>query len=371
MDTYKSGPFVFSLNYDRQGLSNQLTKAKILFRTIADIPILPERASRLEEELIRKSIFGTAAIEGSPLSQEAVNEILSQEKTEGRIKDAQKKIRNLKEAYKIMKNIEVLFKPWPLEEKLIKGMHEIITKDCEGPENIPGQYRNEIVKVGDQEHGGLYVPPKIFEDIKNLMREFINWINSPEVLGEDTAIRAALAHYHIALIHPFRNGNGRTARAIEAILLKSSGIKFVPHMLSNFYYKNLDDYFWAFSRAEQNDSYDITSFLQFFLEGLISSLEEIQSTIFSWIRMFTLKDYYTYLRKEKEITQRQFDLLILVIETAEYFSLKDLFEKEKFRIIYRKVGERTARRDLKLLEQKRLIKADKKGNFILNYKVLE
>lgn len=370
LDTFKSGPFIFSLNYNKEQLISQLAEAKVLYTTVAEIPILPDLASRLEEELIKKSIFGTAAIEGNPLTEEKVNKVLSQEEIKGKMERAEKQIRNLKEAYQIIKNIKPSPQPMLLEESLIKELHNIITKDCEGPDNSPGQYRNHIVKVGNEEHGGIYTPPKIFEDIQNLMKHFIEWINSKEVLEEDVAIRGALAHYHFALIHPFGNGNGRTARAIEAILLKSAGIRFVPHMLSNFYYRNIDDYFWAFSRSERNDANNITPFIEFFLKGLISSLEEIKSNIFFWIRKFTLRDYYIYLRKSKKITQRQLDFLILLLDSREEFTLKDLSEKEKFTIIYRKVSERTARRDLKLLEGIRLIQVSQNGNFFLNDKIL-
>jgi DNA-binding transcriptional ArsR family regulator len=83
-----------------------------------------------------------------------------------------------------------------------------------------------------------------------------------------------------------------------------------------------------------------------------------------------LRDYYIYLSKKKEITQRQFDFLTLLLEFAEAFSLKDLLEKDKFRVIYRGVSERTARRDLKELEKKYLIVLNEQGNYILNIKVL-
>ena len=371
VDTFKSGPFVFSLNYDKEKLNGQLVKARVLYTTIAEIPILPNLANRLEEELIRKSIFGTAAIEGNPLSQEQVNKVLTEEERKRKVERAEKQIQNLKEAYRIIKDIKPSSKPLELDEGLIRKLHKVITEDSEGPRNTPGQYRNHIVKVGDKEHGGIDIPPKILEDIKNLMSEFIKWINSKEVLEEDEAIRAALAHYYSAFIHPFGDGNGRTARAVEAIVLKSAGIKFVPHMLSNFYYRNIDNYFWVFSLSRNNKSYDITPFLEFFLKGLVSSLEEIQSRIFRWIREFTLRDYYEYLKQKNLITRRQLDLLILLLKLQEKFSLKDLFEKDEFRIIYRNVSGRTARRDLKLLMEKELIKQEKDGNFALNYKALE
>jgi len=370
VDTFKSGPFIFSQNYDKEKLDRLIGEARMLYRTVADIPILPDMAAKLEEDLIRKSIFSTAGIEGNPLSQEKVDKILSQEEMKGKAEKAEKQIRNLKEAYQIIKNINISSSALTLNEDLIKNLHKVITKDCENPENIPGQYRNRPVKVGDEEHGGIYIPPKILDDIKNLMSHFVEWMNSKDVLSEDISIRACLAHYHLALIHPFDNGNGRTSRAIEAILLKSAGIRFVPHMLSNFYYKNIDEYFRVFSLSERNNEHSITPFVEFFLKGLIASLEEIKEKSFSWIRILTLRDFYRALRKNGEISQRQFDFINLLLELPSQFSLKDLFEKDIFKVIYRHVGERTARRDLKILIEKKLIKTTEDGIYALNINVL-
>jgi len=370
IETFKSGPFVFSLNYNRVELKGLLSEAKILYRIIAGIPILPDLAARLEEDLIKRSIFGTAAIEGNPLSEEDVEKVLLEEEFSSKKQKAEKQITNLKIAYQIIKNTPFSGSPVVLKEDLIKELNKIITTDCEEFDNIPGAYRNAPVKVGDTAHGGVYTPPKAFDDIKNLMGHFIEWINSPELVAEDAAVRACLAHYYLALIHPFGNGNGRTARAVEAIMLKSSGIRFVPHMLSNFYYKNIDDYFWAFTKSERNDKNDITPFIEFFLTGLVASLEEIRDKNFAWIRILTLKDYYKHLRKDRDITQRQFDLLTLLLNNPQEFCLKDLYGKDFFKVLYRSISERTARRDLENLKEKKLIVLNEKGNFVLNYKIL-
>lgn len=370
IETFKSGPFVFSLNYDKTKLGGLLVEAKILYRTIAGIPILPDLAARLEEDLIKRSIFGTAAIEGNPLSEDDVKKVLSEEEIKSKTQRAEKQIRNLKIAYQIIKKTAPSGNPFVLNEDLIKELNKIITTECEEPDNIPGNYRNSTVKVGDQAHGGVYTPPKVFDDIKVLMGHFIEWINSPELLAEDEAVRACLAHYYLALIHPFGNGNGRTARVVEAIMLKSDGIKFVPHMLSNFYYKNIDDYFWAFSKSERNDKNDITPFVEFFLTGLVASLVEIRDKIFAWIRKFTLEDYYKHLRREKTITQRQFNFLTLLLNNPQEFSLKDLYEKDFFKVIYRSISERTARRDLENLKGKGLIILNEKGNYVLHHMIL-
>ncbi len=245
-----------------------------------------------------------------------------------------------------------------------------MTKDTEIGSNLSGKYRNEKVRVGDIDHGGVYTPPKNLADIKNLMKCYVQWINSNDLLNEDPSIRAAMAHYHLALIHPFRDGNGRTARLVETLLLKSAGIKFVPYMLSNFYYKNIDEYFYMFSLAEKNKEHDITDFLKLVLNGIISSLEELQGHIFSWIRGFVLKEFYSQLKKGRRITQRQFDLLVLLLEFDEEFSLNDLLEKDKFQVIYRGISERTVRRDVKKLLSEGLLSAAAENKFKLNKKVI-
>ncbi len=369
VETFKAGHFAFSLNYDRDKLRNLLVEAKIEFSTIADIPILPNLAARLEEELIRRSIFGTAAIEGNPLSEEAVNKVLTVEEKNKKIEDSAIQILNLKKVYQQIKSTQISSESLKLSEELIRSFHKTITEGCKEEDNYPGHYRNDARQVGDIKHGGIYTPPRILEDIKTLMGGFIEWINSPIVLKEDAAIRAALAHYYLGLIHPFGNGNGRTARAIEAMLLVSSGIKFVPHMLSNYYYKNIDEYFLAFSLSEHSKDYDVTPFLEFFLKGVFSSIKEIKFRIFGFIRTFTLADYYKHLRRIKTITQRQFDFLTLLLEFGGAFTLKDLFEEQKFMVIYRKVSERTARRDLANLQKNKLIVLQD-NSYTLNYKIL-
>ena len=271
--TFKSGKFVFSAKYDEQKIKPLLVESRILYETIKDLPILPDMATSLEEELIRRSIFGTAAIEGSPLTEEKVAEIVSSPEYTGKTKKAEKEILNLKNVYGLIKVLPEGTSPFRIGEDLIKNIHEIITKDLEDKQNTPGKYRSDIVYVGDEGHGGRYVPPKILDDIKNLMKEYAEWINSEDIKNLSPIIRAALAHYHFGLIHPFGDGNGRTARVIEALLLSAAGIKYIPVMLSNFYYKNMDDYYWAFSKSIKNKENDVTPFLEFVLKGFIEELK--------------------------------------------------------------------------------------------------
>jgi Fic family protein len=288
--TNKSGKFAFSAKYSSEKVAAYLIECRILSRTINDLPILPKIYSQIEEDLIKRAIFSTAAIEGNPLSADKVSEILSNPKHIQSKEKAQTEINNLKNAYEFIKNITPPDSFLTINEKLLREIHKAVTKDIDYNDNIPGNFRNHIVKVGDKSHGGVYTPPKIIEDINVLASFFIQWINNKNILNLDPIIRAALAHYHLSLIHPFADGNGRTARLIEALILQASGIKYVPVMLSNFYYRNLDDYYRAFSAAIKNKENDISSFLEFVLLGMVESLKEIKEIITYHITVLTLKD---------------------------------------------------------------------------------
>ena len=369
--TFKSGYFSFSRKYSVRELQPLRIEARVLYETVKDLPILPVLATDLEQDLIRRSIFGTAALEGNPLTEERVAEIIINSEIIQPEARAEIEIKNLKNTYDLLKTIDTFEAPPMINEDLIKTVHKTITLGIEDNQNNPGQYRNHLVRVGDIQHGGVYTPPKILKDIEMLMSGFIEWINSEEILSLDKEIRAALAHYYLGLIHPFGDGNGRTARFIEALILRLSGLKYVPVMLSNYYYRNLDEYFWVFSKSIKSNDNDVTPFLKFVLAGFVESLKEIKERIVFYIRKFSLRDFYASLKENKTITQRQHDLLIVLLENNfPAFKLNDLYNLTTLNILYRQVSERTARRDLDKLKKMGLVKPTEDNKYITNMEVL-
>lgn len=362
--TYKSEIFYFSDKYEEEKINNLLIRATILNETILDLPVLPALSSRLEPEIMYSSISGTAAIEGNPIDEAGVKKIAEGKEVDEYTKKDKQEIVNLIQAYGILSGIEKT-ESYLLSEDLVRKLHSCITKEVPDENNIPGQYRNGTVYVGDKAHGGVYSPPKTIDDIKFLMKEFIDWINSPEILEINPFIRAALAHYHFCIIHPFWDGNGRTARLIESIILQAANIKYVPKELSNFYYRNIDEYFNAFSKSIKIKR-EVTPFLEFTLKAAVSSLDKIKKSIVYFIRVSALRDYYAYQRQNKLITDRQFELLSLLLDYSVSFTIKDLFSMSPFTLLYKRVSTQTARRDLKKLTDLKLLSIDDEGRYFLN-----
>jgi Fic family protein len=367
--TFKSGKFYFCEEYDTGQIDNLLVRAAVLNETITDLPILPELASQIEPEIMYSSIAGTAAIEGNPVTGEDVERIAKGEVLEQYTKKDQQEIKNLITAYAILADIRPGKEPFLLTEELICNLHNLITADVPDEHNVPGNYRNGIVHVGDKAHGGTYTPPKILKDVQNLMKEYVEWINTKEVLQLSPFIRASLAHYYFCVIHPFWDGNGRTGRLLEAILLKSANVKYIPRELSNYYYRNVDEYYCSFSRSIKLKK-DVTPFIRFCLEGTVETLTKIKEHIIYFIRVFSLRDYYRAQRQNKTLTARQHELLGLLLDNPVKITLKDLHERKPFSILYGSVTTQTARRDLKKLTSLTLLNVDENNSYSLNLRAI-
>lgn len=358
----KGGMFTFSC--ERNQLADALlTQIETLYSTVRRMPMLPEIAQKLEVDLTRRSIFGTAAIEGNPLTENEVGELIDngsvQESGDATTdkQRAQKEIRNLKQAYAAFVPRAVATEsPLLLTEDSIRDLHRTLTQGLGYYHNSPGNYRNEIVKVGDANHGGVYTPPRTLDDIATLMGMFVelvnnaNWfenIKSEHRPVSAAIIRSAFAHYYIAKIHPFQDGNGRTARLVESIILTGSGVRFIGPMLSNYYYQHLDAYFIAFSQARKANSF--APFLEFVAAGAVECLQEIHGTLADYTAHQLIKSHIMNCLERKSISRRQHDLLLILHKTGQAFSLSSLYSDPILKPLYTPVSESTARRDIRHL----------------------
>ncbi len=364
-------PFYFSRLYEPDAeIGTHLFELWSFAKHLAELPLTPPLFGGLKDELIRRSIHGTAAIEGNPFSEDEVGEVLIRAEEGNEPNRSEKEIWNLKAAYLTM---EENCRDRPptiinITESLIRSIHRVVVAGVDEGYNIPGYYRNHSIEVGDKGHGGIYRPPKALADVKKLMAEFTVWINSQEVAGLGPYLRAALAHYHLVLIHPFSDGNGRVARLIEAYILMAGGVPFLPYELSNWYYRHLDDYFRAIAETQKDKRHRVTGFVKFALQGMAESAKLIWDRVRSFLWLAVWRDYLAALRDSRAITQRQYDLLRILTETDRDKALvtETLFTDYLFAPLYRKVSRRTARRDLVKLAQRGLLRQDEEGRFKIN-----
>lgn len=240
---------------------------------------------------ILRAVQGTTGIEGIELSEDEVERVLEAAPGEralspGRERE-EKEVRNAANVMRYVADLVRSSPATPMTEELICHIHELTTEGIDYENNVPGRYRHHSARAG------TYVPPRTAAEIQRLMAEFIEWFNLGQASQWPPAVRAIAAHFYVVSIHPFGDGNGRTARAVEAFLLFKGGINARGfYSLANYYYRNRDgDYIRLLDHVRFETQGDLTPFVRFGLRGLVEELEGVHKAVIDEVRIISFRDY--------------------------------------------------------------------------------
>jgi Fic family protein len=253
-----------------------LGEARSKCEHVAGVPLQPEIAQRLFTMYLVKGVHATTAIEGNTLSEEDIARHLSGELQVPPSKEYQKKeVDNLVQAFNAI--VEAVKDRGPRERitpDLICHLNHAVLRDLELEDAvIPGRVRKHSVGV-------LRYPGAPYEDCELLLDRLCRWLNEESFDGEGSfgmaaaILKAILAHLYIAWIHPFGDGNGRTARLLEFYLLVNAGVS-VPsaHLLSDHYNQTRPEYYRYLDHASRSGG-DIVPFLHYATAGFVEELRE-------------------------------------------------------------------------------------------------
>lgn len=331
---------------------------------VSKVPLKPELSKILHSTYLAKGVQGTTAIEGNTLSEEEVKK-----RIEGKLKlpDSMeyqgKEIDNVLEACNGI--VEKLRdgEPQEISPEEIKSYNEIILKDLPLEENIvPGQISQR--DVGVFRYRGA---PR--EDCEYLLDKMCAWLNSSHFNSDENKIvfaiiKAVLAHLYIAWIHPFGDGNGRTARLVELKIMLASGAPApVCHLLSNHYNKTRSEYYRQLDYASESGG-NIYQFIRYAVKGLADQLrEQINFIDLQQLEIFW-RDYIfeAFGENPGRISKRRRNLAL------EFWGVIEPLKIEEIRRISPKVAEqysrkstRTIQRDIEFLAKKDFIEKQQDG----------
>jgi len=247
----------------------------------------------------------------------------------------------------------------PFSKEVILELHKIVTENTLEEKEFAGKFRNDSVYIVDNNGKAIYTPPSA-DQIDELVQEMIDWINQEsEESFIHPVIKASALHFYFVYLHPFFDGNGRTARALFYFYLLKNKYDFFKYFsISSIIRKNRAAYYKSIKDVEDYEA-DLTYFLIFMADSILKAIAEIRGRIAGHYK----KEYY--LNKIKELnlllSQRQGKF----IKKFLLWGVKEVsIEKYKqmFGIVYQ-----TARADLLDLETKKILIKEKKGKrFIFN-----
>jgi len=242
---------------------------------MAGVPLLPGVAQHLHEIFLAKGVLATTAIEGNTLTEEEVlKQIEGQLKLPPSKEYLGKEIDNIVEACNSIGIAILEGSATDLKPETIKQFNLMVLRNLPLDEKvIPGEIRSHSVVVG-----GYKGAPA--EDCSYLLDRLCNWLNT-ELVPPRTdlkiafgILKAIVSHIYIAWIHPFGDGNGRTARLVEFQILLSVGVpSTAAHLLSNHYNQTRTEYYRQLGLANKMNG-DIFPFIEYALQGFVDGLKE-------------------------------------------------------------------------------------------------
>ncbi|MCL2722824.1 MAG: Fic family protein [Polyangiaceae bacterium] len=348
-----------------------LGEARSKLGHIARSSLRPSTATKLNQLYLARGVRATTAIEGNTLSEDQV-----MKQIEGTLRLPPSKEYLGTEVQNIL---DACNEVWSraLERR---GRYEItVDRICEfnekalhglprGEDVVPGSIREH--SVGLAQYRGA--PAK---DCKYLLEKLCEWLNGPDFGKNDrrselrpvfAILKAILAHLYIAWIHPFGDGNGRTARLLEFEILANAGMpQPAAHVLSNFYNETRDEYYRQLDAASKSKG-DVIPFIHYAVQGFVDGLREQIDTIRNQQFDIIWRNFvHEFFQNDESATGKRQRYLVLAISEQPTPVAKSELSRVNARVAqaYAKISPRTVVRDVNALLQKGLLDRTADGRY--------
>lgn len=243
--------------------------------------ILPKHELRLRRQAAIRMTHHSTEIEGNRLNMKQVEALYAKKKIDAPDRDIYE-VQNYLNALKYIEKFIADKKS--TTEKAILQIHKFVTAKTMDVK-FCGVYRPGPIYVVRRRVGMpqeiIYTGPEA-KHVQKRMTDFVVWLKVSEEKEINPVIVAAIAHLEIAAIHPFNDGNGRTARALATLLLYQRGYDFRRlFALEDYYNTDRPAYYKAINLGKTYDERkkDITSWLEYFTRGFRKEIDNVKNSI--------------------------------------------------------------------------------------------
>ena len=316
---------------------------------IENAPLVPSFEKQFQSDAIVRTVHHGTHIEGNDLSLLQTRKVLEGESIVAKHRDIQEVI-NYRNVVELLE--ELAFKKGGYEIEMITEIHRLTTDKLVSDEE-KGVFRKVQVVVKNEETGEAILKPPAFVEVPHLIGKLIEFLNSDLAKEIHPVLLAGITHYFLVAVHPFVEGNGRTARAFSTLVLIKSGydIKRFFSLEEHFdsdplaYYQALAE---VDKQAVDVRDRDLTSWLEYFTGVVAIELEKVKEKVrrISLDTRFKLK-----VGTQVALTERQMRLI-------EYISDRGGAGMKELRNVLKMVSEDTILRDLRVLLEKGIIKKE-------------
>jgi Fic family protein len=311
-----------------------------------------DKQKYLTNALMEESIY-SSKIEGASTTRVKAKEMLRKNKTP-KNKSEQMILNNYETIQYISEHKE--------EEISIEKLYEIhrlVTKKTLEEDQVGVFRENDEILVMNDLTGEIVHTPPPFKELETLMKSFCEFFNNnPKENFIHPIVKASILHFLIGYIHPFADGNGRTARALFYWYLLKNGYWLTEYLsISRVIMKSKTQYENAYLYTEIDDM-DVTYFIHYQVKVLTQAFEDLKEYMGEKKKEEkNLAEFY----KEPNINERQAQILFWIKENSNRnFTVKEI------ETVF-SVTNQTARTDLESLVEKNILKKIKVNQKTANY----
>jgi Fic family protein len=260
--------------------ATHLMRIEAARQAVADLPITSSVLAGLRETARLFSTHYSTMIEGNRLAREEVSSLIEQGRHfPGRERDEAEVLGY----YAAIERLErFAAQGGDVMDLQVRTLHALVMAGRKAVKK-PTPYRggqNVIRDAGSRRI--VYMPPEA-SDVPRLMEELLDWLRRSEREGVPCPIRAGIAHYQFATVHPYYDGNGRTARLLTTLILHRGGYDLKGlYSLEEYYARDLSAYYRALAVGPSHNYYqgraeaDITAWVEYFCAGMADSFESVR-----------------------------------------------------------------------------------------------
>lgn len=238
--------------------------------------LLPAREFALRRTVNIKLAHSSTSIEGNSLEEYQVKKLLDDNKVIGK----KNEIREVQNYFRALRLVDDLSQTPTVSLKNVLGLHKAVMSGLTETSKI-GVFRKGKIYITNQEKV-VYTGPESKEVIVSI-EDLLSWLISAQDIHP--ILRAGLLHYQFVSIHPFSDGNGRTARLITLLQLYQSGWDFRKSLaLDEFYNSDRLGYYRALQTGKSYDdrqSAELTGWITYFVRGFWESALKLKEQVLS------------------------------------------------------------------------------------------
>ncbi len=327
---------------------------------INNAPLIPSYEKQFREEAALSTIHHGTHIEGNELSFTQAENVLEGKEVVAGERDIQEVI-NYRNVLKyldelLQKERKKKEESFIYSEKQILKIHAL-AMDKILAEEQRGKFRKVQVILRNAQTGEVVFRPPPAPEVPFLIDDFLKWLNAKEGREVNPVLRSAIAHYVISSVHPFTDGDGRTARGLAILILFAEGYDIKRlFSLEEYFDKNAYDYYEALRQTDLTNEVDfgerdLTGWLEFFTKALAIELTKIKDKI----RRVSLDD-----KIREKLGGKQIALNDRQMKIMEYIEARGQATMRELRPLLPMISEDTVLRELYTLMKQKLIK--KKGS---------